>query len=130
VKGIELIVTVDNADKTRFDNSMLFPVFADTDLSNDEGNYILVGDEFKRASSLSNAVAKAGTAYLYDPAGSVAVITLTLNGSEDTPDTPTSINERSLDDEDGEWYSINGQRINKPTRKGIYIKNGKKVTVK
>ena len=28
------------------------------------------------------------------------------------------------------WYTTNGQRINKPTTKGIYIHNGKKVVVK
>lgn len=31
---------------------------------------------------------------------------------------------------DGTWYTINGQRISKPTEKGIYIHNGKKVVVK
>ena len=28
------------------------------------------------------------------------------------------------------WYNLNGQRIDTPTRKGLYIKNGKKVIVK
>lgn len=31
---------------------------------------------------------------------------------------------------DGTWYTINGQRISKPTEKGIYIHNGRKVVVK
>ncbi len=35
----------------------------------------------------------------------------------------------SLDDADGEIYTVTGQRINKPT-KGFYIKNGKKYIVK
>ena len=28
------------------------------------------------------------------------------------------------------WYNLNGQRIDTPTKKGLYIKNGKKVLVK
>ena len=28
------------------------------------------------------------------------------------------------------WYNLSGQRIDTPTKKGLYIKNGKKVIVK
>ena len=28
------------------------------------------------------------------------------------------------------WYNLKGQRIDAPTKKGLYIKNGKKVIVK
>jgi len=31
---------------------------------------------------------------------------------------------------DDVWYNLNGQRINTPNKKGLYIKNGKKVIVK
>jgi hypothetical protein len=31
---------------------------------------------------------------------------------------------------DDAWYNLNGQRIDTPTRKGLYIRNGKKVIVK
>ncbi len=31
---------------------------------------------------------------------------------------------------DGDWYTLNGQKINKPTSKGIYVTNGRKVVVK
>ena len=35
------------------------------------------------------------------------------------------------DNENGEWYDLNGRKLNgKPVQKGIYIKNGKKVVVK
>ena len=34
------------------------------------------------------------------------------------------------DNENGEWYDLNGRKLNgKPAQKGIYIKNGKKVVV-
>ena len=36
-----------------------------------------------------------------------------------------------LDMTTGHWYDLNGQKlIKKPTKKGIYIQNGKKVIVK
>ena len=31
---------------------------------------------------------------------------------------------------DGQWYNLNGQRIDKPTQKGLFIHNGHKVVVK
>lgn len=31
---------------------------------------------------------------------------------------------------DGEWYNLNGQRIDTPAKKGLYIHNGRKVVVK
>ena len=35
------------------------------------------------------------------------------------------------DNENGEWYDLNGRKLNgKPVQKGIYIKNGKKIIVK
>ena len=35
------------------------------------------------------------------------------------------------DNENGEWYDLNGRKLNgKPAQKGIYIKNGKKVVVR
>lgn len=36
---------------------------------------------------------------------------------------------RTLDD-NGAWYNLNGQRIDTPTKKGLYIHNGRKVVVK
>ena len=33
-------------------------------------------------------------------------------------------------DGDGNWYNLSGQRISTPTKKGLYIKGGKKVIVK
>ena len=31
---------------------------------------------------------------------------------------------------DGEWYTLQGQRVTKPTKPGLYILNGKKIVVK
>ena len=124
VEGIELVVVDAYADNTEFMHNLLCPVFTDTDLSNEDGNYILVDDEFQRAKTMENPTVKAGAAYLYDATSSADILKVDLTG------TATGVKEISVDDENAEWYNINGQRVNKPVRRGVYIKNGKKVTVK
>jgi hypothetical protein len=32
--------------------------------------------------------------------------------------------------DNGDWYDLNGRKIAKPTKKGVYIMNGRKVVVK
>ena len=50
-----------------------------------------------------------------------------LNGGDDDATSIRSIGEVQSDDA---WYNLKGQRIDTPTKKGLYIKNGKKVVVK
>ena len=40
----------------------------------------------------------------------------------------TLVNSEEVNSE--EWFDLNGRKVNKPTKKGIYIKNGKKVVIK
>ena len=48
-----------------------------------------------------------------------------------SPDQPTAINFVKTEYADGQWYSINGMKLQKrPTRQGVYIFNGKKIVVK
>lgn len=55
------------------------------------------------------------------------VIVMKAIGSLD--DETTSI--RAIEESQNEtWYNLNGQRIDTPTKKGLYIKNGMKVIVK
>jgi hypothetical protein len=42
----------------------------------------------------------------------------------------TSIRTITDNPSDDKWYDLNGRRISTPTKKGLYIKNGKKVIVK
>ena len=35
-----------------------------------------------------------------------------------------------IDSETGSWYTLNGMKVEKPVRKGLYIHNGRKVVVK
>jgi hypothetical protein len=47
-------------------------------------------------------------------------------------DSSTGISHIVTRDSDGaeHWFDLNGRRIERPTRKGIYIKNSKKIVVK
>ena len=74
--------------------------------------------------------------YMTEEAGlDVKATSLSFNifedGYQDAPDDEeTAIEEVSVTTnktEDNTWYTISGQRIAKPTQRGIYIKNGKKI---
>ena len=47
-------------------------------------------------------------------------------------DGSTAIDDTLIDNEEttnDDWYDLQGRRIQKPTKAGIYIKNGKKIVV-
>jgi hypothetical protein len=49
----------------------------------------------------------------------------------DTPDIPDGINGVTSDQVGTEkWFDMQGRRIDKPTKKGLYIRDGKKVVIK
>ena len=49
----------------------------------------------------------------------------------DWGDGTTAIRSLNVDEEDGDWYDINGRKLQrKPTKKGVYILNGQKKVVK
>ena len=61
----------------------------------------------------------------------VEIIAVKLGSATGEDDGTTGI--RSIDEgqfTNDVWYNLNGQRIDTPTKKGLYIKNGKKVLVK
>ena len=59
------------------------------------------------------------------------VMTFKKNAVIGSPDEPTAINFVQVEYENGKWYTLSGVQLpNKPTQKGIYIFNGKKVVVK
>jgi hypothetical protein len=45
-------------------------------------------------------------------------------------DATTSIHNAQFTIDNGDWYDLNGRKIAKPTKKGVYIMNGRKVVVK
>ena len=59
------------------------------------------------------------------------VMTFKKNAVIGSPDKPETIYFVRSDYEDGMWYTVSGMKLQKrPTRKGVYIYNGKKVVVK
>lgn len=51
-------------------------------------------------------------------------------GDGDIDDDATGISRIASEAGNDTWYNLKGQRIDTPTKKGLYIKNGKKVIVK
>ena len=59
------------------------------------------------------------------------LMTFKVNAVIGSPDEPTAINFAQVEYEDGKWYTISGLQLqHKPTEKGVYIYNGKKVIIK
>ena len=95
----------------------------------DKTNYYLSGKDgtFKSVNSTAN-IGK-NKAYLQLPT-SVFAGTRSIGISYDDEDGTTGIKDvKSNGMKDGEWYTLQGQRVAKPG-KGLYIKNGKKVIIR
>jgi hypothetical protein len=102
----------------------LVGVTEDTDLSTlTDGNshYVYDNDGFRLQSTGTIAANKA---YLSLPTSDTDKINVSLGGA-------TGIKGIAADNEDnGAWYTLDGAKVNeKPTAKGLYIHNGKKVIV-
>lgn len=117
-----------------------------TPVSGDFTNYVLIEGKFGKLSQ--NATFPGGLAYLplptaYLPASSRGngainfseivpeVIKVSLNDINSDGDA-TGISRVAVEAAAGNdaWYNLSGQRISTPTKKGLYIKNGKKIVVK
>ena len=84
-------------------------------------HYVLYNNEFVRTTGTIN-----GKVYLDLTGYSGDARSLVIG------DGMTGINVSVSDEDDGDakWYDMQGRRINKPTKSGVYIKDGKKVVVK
>ena len=58
------------------------------------------------------------------------VISMPIMSIDTDGDETTGISRVASEISNDSWYNLKGQRIDTPTRKGLYIKNGKKVVVK
>ena len=84
-------------------------------------HYVLYNNEFVKATGdLTNKVYLDATTLI------AGARTLTI----DRNNSATAIEAIVEEAADGEqWYDMQGRKINKPTKDGLYIKNGKKVVV-
>ena len=118
-----------------YESNMLRGVTTATAISDKDGEYTnfiftKVDDE------IGFYPAKAGTipaykAYLQIPTASLPVgaparLSVVFEDGETTSITPVRNNQKTSD----EWYTLGGQRSTKPTERGIYIHEGKKVIIK
>lgn len=129
---LELAATFDGATASLSENLLRPVVGADYTFASWEApySYVLNGNEFDCVNMLDNAVVKSNEAYLYmyDPEeGPNAYVLLSIELVNLTTGVEGT---EAAEDENAAWYGINGQRINEPTRSGVYIKNGKKVVVR
>ena len=104
------------------------------------GNNTRVGKRDKAHGTVFSVKVKAASVSSTNPLNNVEGATgnITIpDVNTTTPsgdDVPTKAEFKITNDEnkanDDKWYTIDGQRINKPTQKGVYIRNRKKVVVK
>ena len=96
----------------------------------DKTNYYLSGKDGTFKSVNGNANIGKNKAYLQLPT-SVFAGTRSIGISYDDEDGTTGIKNLApaLSEGEGEWYTLQGQRVSKPG-KGLYIRNGKKVIVR
>ena len=118
-----------------YETNLLRGVTSVTDITATDGDYTnfiftKVGDEigFYPASA---GIIPAYKAYLQIPTASLPVgaparLSVVFEDGETTSITPVRNNQKTSD----EWYTLGGQRSTKPTERGIYIHEGKKVIIK
>ena len=96
----------------------------------DKTNYYLSGKDGAFVSVNGNANIGKNKAYLQLPT-SVFAGTRSIGISYDDEDGTTGIKNLTpaLSEGEGEWYTLQGQRVAKPG-KGIYIRNGRKVVIR
>jgi hypothetical protein len=96
----------------------------------DRGQYLLLGSDNTLYYAGTGAGIGACRAYFQVPNGSAGIKAFNLNidGSDTTEITDTDCTDQM--DTDNGWWTLSGIRLNgKPTEKGVYLFNGKKVVV-
>ena len=77
----------------------------------------------------TGAYMPANKAFLALGSGSSAPLRMVIDGEEETTGVASMAD--GIDDMSDEWYTLDGRKLNsKPTAKGLYIVNGKKVMIK
>ena len=87
--------------------------------------YVLKNGEFHKILANSSKM-PAGKAVLRLPGVSNVRILSIIGGDDDT----TGIYNRPIIEEESKWFDLQGRRIERPVKAGLYIKNGKKVVIK
>ena len=116
------IVTTDA--KSYGDDNQLEPVIVSAQFDA-ASYYVLSNNQFVAIDATSENKVPACKAVLKKPAGVAATRSLTIGDGNTTGITET-VNEV----ENNTWYNLQGSRVQTPTKKGLYIKNHRKLMVK
>ncbi len=127
-KTILLIPTTDKADEITAAKEFVGTLTATSIAASTEAqtNYAFNGKQFVW---VKNAIAIAANKAWLQIGEEMGARSLTIVFG----DNATSVNEelRMKNEESGDWYDLSGRKLQgKPSRKGLYILNGKKVVVK
>ena len=93
------------------------------------GDYYVLKDNEFHAIIDNNSKVPDCKAVLKKPAGVAASRTLWIEGGDDDATGISTFSPISADNE-SVWYNLNGQRISKPSAKGVYIRDGKIIIIK
>lgn len=132
--GVDVVATTDNVEVSDGGGNKFIGTYKSTPIAGEKYRYMSNGTFYdaKNYTATNPATIKPLRAYL-DLTGSDAAAPVIFI---DEPDgTVTAIETVARDSEslntEGAWYKLNGMKIEgKPTEKGVYIKNGKKVVIK
>lgn len=98
--------------------------YAEGNLTANGGQYVLYKNEFVKATgSITSGkcyLDLTGTSFAGTRGFSIA------GGAEGT----TAISDAVVDSDHSEWFDLQGRKIEKPSKKGLYIRDGKKIVVK
>lgn len=120
------VTTLSTDDAKSYGNdNQLVPVLEETHFDS-ENYFILTDNQFVMVDVSKDTKVPVGKAVLKVPAGVAQARAFGIDGYDTTGDT-TGINAALENAGEEVWYNLQGQRISKPTRKGIYILNGKKI---
>ena len=128
-KGVAVLIERGSSTETAIDQptgNMLHGTTVPTNVADISGGtvYVLYNGEFVRC---TEGTIPAGRCYLLVPSGSNAR-RLTIGHGDDTTGVQYY---RTYSDMNGEqWYDMQGRKIDKPTKAGLYILNGRKVVVR
>lgn len=101
----------------------LIGTYSELTIDNSAKNYVLVNNKIRPVGS--NVKVAPYRAYIQvDQPGEARALSFFIDG-----ETTTAIEGISVENERGDIYNLNGQRVNK-AQKGLYIQNGKKVVLK
>ena len=111
-----------------YPGNLLIPVIEDEHFA-PSSIYIMSNNEFHELSATDNTNVPANKAVMPRTSASQArTLNITVGGSDTTG--IGAVEFLYGEGEKSQWYDLKGHRISRPTRKGVYIMNGHKVTVK